>query len=88
MPSADVQPYYVGYAQLWTYQAFDIRLEKGWFHGRGVNDPKGNLLMAIHVSHLEPRGRLATILALFSSCCAAVKPCNGQQLTLCMHVRI
>lgn len=46
---ADVQPYYVTYAEAWTYQAFDIRLENGVFHGRGVNDPKGNVLMVIHV---------------------------------------
>ncbi|CAL5228082.1 g11150 [Coccomyxa viridis] len=44
----DVQPYYVSYADAWTYQAFDIRLENGLFHGRGVTDPKGNILMVIH----------------------------------------
>ena len=49
--AADVQPFYIAYAHLWTYQAFDIRLEKGWFHGRGVDDAKGDLLMMIHVSH-------------------------------------
>ena len=47
---ADVQPYYITYAESWTYQAFDIRIENGVFHGRGVTDPKGNVLMAIHVS--------------------------------------
>ena len=49
--AADVQPFYIAYAHLWTYQAFDIRLENGWFHGRGVDDAKGDLLMMIHVSH-------------------------------------
>ena len=68
---ADVQPYYITYAEAWTYQAFDIRIENGVFHGRGVTDPKGNVLMAIHVSFMNMLAGAAALfkLVLLSSTC-------------------
>ena len=44
----DVQP--VDPLNLWSRPPFDISLKDGHFHGRGVDDDKGGLLLPIQVS--------------------------------------
>ncbi|KAK9908513.1 hypothetical protein WJX75_008994 [Coccomyxa subellipsoidea] len=43
----DVQPIYIHHIDQWPNQPFDPKIEDGEFLGRGVDDNKGNLLMAL-----------------------------------------
>ena len=50
MLPADVQPIYINHFDQWPHKPFDAVIEDGDFMGRGVDDNKGNLLMALQVS--------------------------------------
>lgn len=51
---ADVQPIYVHHFVQWTHKPFEPAIEDGDFIGRGVDDNKGNLLIAVQLSTGAP----------------------------------
>ena len=80
MLAADVQPIYIHHFDQWPNQPFDPKIEDGEFLGRGVDDNKGNLLMALQVSAVMAFDHVQHL--------CLNKAHNMSQNLLCAHILI